>query len=521
MADLRISDLPELLQGALAEDDSIPLADKSASTTKRVSAKNLILDGITRLPDGSIPGSKVAVTVSPDSVGTIALRDNSVTAAKLADGSAAGVGPTLPASGGYVGQLYVTTTGEPQVHSWNGTAWLSVSGVTEIQGDTTGLVNAYVTVTDGIATISADLDNTTAAAQFLAGPTGSGGAVSQRVIAPADLPTAGPDKGAVAVNGGGLTMNGNVVEIDNAVVANTGNGHLVQYTAEGLVSGGAQIGPEDLPLADINNVGAVRPGDGLAVAGDGTLNIDNVIAAGEGTKIRYSEQGLVLGSSDLLATDIPDLPAEKIVSGTFPTGRLADDSVTAPKIADYATCLMQESSPGIGAFLGQLWWQPSTAQLRVYSRSSNGTLWSPVGFGVLQQSQLRWGGTYNASTGEIVSLTTFGSSSGLELGLIPPSTEQSTGVYLLCVEPGSNVNQPDLTGKTHSAGDWIVAVGEEWMFIDITSGGSGGGGGASTLGSLLDVEIDTMGNPLVEGQRLQYAASGMWENTGLIDGGQF
>ena len=61
-----------------------------------------------------------------------------------------------------------------------------------------------------------------------------------------------------------------------------------------VTGGGAQIGPEDLPLADINNVGAVRPGDGLAVAGDGTLNIDNVIAAGEGTKIRYSEQGLVL-----------------------------------------------------------------------------------------------------------------------------------------------------------------------------------------------------------------------------------
>ena len=52
-------------------------------------------------------------------------------------------------------------------------------------------------------------------------------------------------------------------------------------------------------------------------------------------------------------------------------------------MADYSTVLAQEGQP-TGQFLGQLWYQPSTAQLRVFGRGSSGDLWLAVGFGNLQ-----------------------------------------------------------------------------------------------------------------------------------------
>ena len=47
------------------------------------------------------------------------------------------------------------------------------------------------------------------------------------------------------------------------------------------------------------------------------------ITAGTGTKITYDSKGLVTGSSSLSATDIPNLDAAKITTGTLPDARIA------------------------------------------------------------------------------------------------------------------------------------------------------------------------------------------------------
>ena len=47
------------------------------------------------------------------------------------------------------------------------------------------------------------------------------------------------------------------------------------------------------------------------------------ITAGTGTKISYDSKGLVTGSSNLAASDIPNLDAAKITAGTFPDARIA------------------------------------------------------------------------------------------------------------------------------------------------------------------------------------------------------
>ena len=50
---------------------------------------------------------------------------------------------------------------------------------------------------------------------------------------------------------------------------------------------------------------------------------NDAIQAGTGTKISYDSKGLVTGSSSLAASDIPNLDAAKITSGTLPDARIA------------------------------------------------------------------------------------------------------------------------------------------------------------------------------------------------------
>lgn len=55
------------------------------------------------------------------------------------------------------------------------------------------------------------------------------------------------------------------------------------------------------------------------------------ITAGTGTKITYDSKGLVTGSANLAASDIPNLDAAKIASGTLPDARIASASTWSGK----------------------------------------------------------------------------------------------------------------------------------------------------------------------------------------------
>ena len=93
---------------------------------------------------------------------------------------------------------------------------------------------------------------------------------------------------------------------------------------------------------------------------------------------------------------------------------------------------------------------------------------------------MRVGGTYDADTSEILTVTAFGQAAGLQLGPIPVPIMDQTGVYLVCQNGASNVNLPNVAGEIHTPGDWIVAINQTWEFINIGQGG-GGGGGAQVL----------------------------------------
>lgn len=352
-----------------------------------------------------------------------------------------------------------------------------------------------------------------------------------------DLPLAtSTTPGAVAVpTSSGLTVDagGNLDHLASiaggifAGVTYDDHGHITAVDSSGLVP------PTSLPIAGTTSteLGAVYipTQDNLQVGGDGALTHKEVTGlSGTYPKVTVNASGHVISGDVLVATDIPNLNADQITSGQFPTVRLEDDSVTGPKIADYATCLMQEDFPGPGDFLGQFWYTPSTAQLRVYARGSGPeNIWLPVGFGLLQQQNLRYAFLFDGSTGLITGITQYGAPLGLAVGdPIPTATDELSGAYGVCVVEGSDITLHDVNGTLFTVGDWILCAGETtgWVHIDIADGAGGGGGGAQVLDDLLDVTIggagtfDLNGNPvqqiaLQDGQILQYNSGiGQWVN---------
>ena len=537
MADLRISELPALSGQSLQDIDLLPITDVSASETKKITAEDLIQYGIELLPPGSIPGDKVIYDLPPGSINTAEIADGSVTAVKLSDNSS-GVVTAGPLSDGLrIGQLAVDTT-DNKLYVWDGSAWIDVKAagsINTINGDLTGLILIGVDANGDEVTLLADHADTVAPRQFLAGPTASGGPVTQREIVGLDLPLATTaDRGAVVPDGTSIGIDaGGVISINNTVAPSTGRS-LVEYNAYGLVTDGGPLTAVDLPPATIGGLGAVYPGPSLTVDGDGQLDINNAVTPGTYPKVEVNQYGLVVNGYALEASDLPEISADNIVGGDLDvSGVIPDRSIEEIKLADYSTCQMQEDNPGSGYKLGHLWWQPSTAQLRIFARGSGPeNVWRPVGFGALQANNLRWGGVIDANTSTIVSVTSIGISENLSTGQpIPPPSDSLSGMYFVTQVEGNNINQPNVGGTTFTPGDWLLCINDAEGYIHIDAGAAGGGGGGTVnyLDDLLDVEIGGNQGPfgvprvaLADGQYLYYDGnSGMWVNSDVIDGGTY
>ena len=379
-------------------------------------------------------------------------------------------------------------------------------------------------------------------------------------LLPSDLPIATTtDVGGVIVSeDGGLTVTPlGELGHTNTVTGDTVSG--IEFDDNGHIISASPLGASDLPPATETDLGAVSvPGPKLTVNGSGEIGhaLADGLVPDTYTKVTVDEYGHVTVGNTLNGTDIPEHSADLITSGHLPVNEtldpegniygdtlaIADNSITGRHIRDYTTCLMQEGNPGATDrygdphFLGRYWFQPSTSQLHIYARGSAGLIWLPVGFGVLTQQNLRFAGTYDASTSKIQTLSNYGIQAGLEAGSdIPVATNGLAGLYLICQTAGDAVTVPNVESVEHTLADWIVCLGETagWIHIDnAAGGGGGGGGGAQRLNDLLDVSIGdgtldqrNVGQPRValqDDQLLKYnTADGTWRNTSIINCGTF
>ena len=380
---------------------------------------------------GDVTGSgtgSFAATIADDAVTTAKiadanittdlLADDAVTGAKLSDDSATVVDTTDPsAPGAFVGQQWVNAnTGLTRI--WDGTSWIDSKGVQTITfSDSTPLTFAVTYPTSTNATITTTLDTQAAASVF-----------------------AGPASGANAAP-----------------------------TFRALQS-------TDLPIAASGIVGAISPGSGLSVDGSGVLNHLNSVTTGTFTKVTVDGQGHITIGSNLLASDIPSLDASKITTGTFGSAFLAENSVTAQQLADYGIAQVSETAP-VPEFAGQWWINPSDRSAYIWvgtvSPVPNG-YWLLVGYGSPTQLNLRFGGTYNASTNTVVTLNQYGTEAGLTVGqALGAPNSQNNGVYLIVTTAGTGTTPAPTVSL--AAGDWVLSqgTGSNWTKIAVVSGATG------------------------------------------------
>lgn len=478
MADLKISQLTSLPGGSVDATDELPIVH--LAETRKVTVKNLLEGGVDDMGAATIPsakvnfaaGSIVEASLATNAVSTAKIQADAVTGAKLADSSSAVVSSTLPASGEFTGQLHIDSDDEKASY-WDGSAWVDLKAkgsVNTITGVTSGIVNIVSAASNDSITLTPSLDNTSNANEFLAGPTGGGGAVAYRTIDPSDLPLANTSlRGAVIVNGNGLTMDAGVIEINNTVTAQASPVfHKIAYNAQGLVTSSSSVAGADLPIATSSTTGAIQPGTGLTVTGAGVLNHSNAIAGGTVSGISYNTEGHITNAVPLSETDIPNLPASKIATGTLNADLLGTNSIAGTKLGNSSTVQFggANNTTGIVAFpvpqfTGQYFWDASNKDLYIF----DGNTWQPV---TITSGELILAGTYNASTNRVASVTTAGSALGLTIGgVLPAAATTNERYYLVVAISGTGVAPAPAVALAPP--DMILSNGTTWELIDVSN----------------------------------------------------
>ena len=481
MADLRISELNTLPGAGLVAGDYIAIADNSASETRKITVVDYIGYGVTLLADDTIPSGKIlfnAETVPGSALENLAvdtdqIANGSVTATKLADFSSVTLVGSLPASGAFRGQIALDTN-DLKIYSWDGSQWLQVKAagsINTIVGGSAGVVNVTSSQVGDTVTLNTTLDDTTVGGQFLAGPTGTGGAVAYRTINSTDLPTATTTaKGAVLVNGEGLTLNGDKIEIDNTITPSSAEFHVVEYDEKGLVTSGRLVSGSDIPAAQSSTKGAVFPGSGLSVLSSGELNHSNSVTAGTYGKVTVDTEGHVTAGLSLEAADIPDLPASKITTETFPPALIGNSTITGAKLADNSVTKFG----GAGAtdnvvtfpdadFKGQFFYDEKNEDLYVYTGSS----FVPI---TVISGNLILAGTYDASANLVDSVTTQGSAAGFATGSALPSPATTNRNYYVVVST-SGTGSGAAPAVALAPPDMLLSTGggAEFALLDISN----------------------------------------------------
>jgi hypothetical protein len=469
VADLKITELAALAGANLAAGDLLAIADISASETKKITVTDFFGNASTLIADATIPGAKIVFgsgtipgsAVATGGISATQLAAGAVTAAKLGNESTVDLVTSLPASGAFTGQ-FALDTDDSKAYIWDGSQWVSfkaAGSVNTVVGSSAGLINITVTTSGDTVTIATSLDNTTGAAEFLGGPTGNAGAVGYRQIVGTDLPEAtAVTKGAVIVDGEGLRMNDDNIEIDNDITASATH-HVVTYDDKGLVTAGRVIAAGDLPAATPSAKGGVIVGTGLSVDGTGLVNHTNNVTSGTAAKITFDSEGHVTGTLSLDAADVPSLDTAKITSGTFATARIAASAITGPKLANYSVAKIAESAPA-AEYISQLFYNPLERTLFMW----DGNVYQPIG---VSYGQIIFAGTYNASTNLISSVTSDGAAIGLVVGasLVSPTT--ATRAHYVVVDVAGTGTAP-APAVALSPPDIILSTGSTWTLLDVS-----------------------------------------------------
>jgi len=453
MADLKITELPVLAGADLAATDPLAVASLAASETKKITAKAFTQKAVTLIDDASIPVAKVNLS----GISGTNLTDGTVTASKLNTS-------TIPATGGLAvssGNLGLVAPTSPILR--NG-ATGSLEHATS--GATAGTYTKVTVDVRGHVTVGATL-------------------------AAADIPLATSSVvGGVSVGTGLSVTGGGVLNHSNSVTAGTTSG--ITIDAQGHVTGAVALVSADLPLASAGVPGTVSPGTGTSVSGAGALSVTAAtssalggvivgsdfavstgtislatqagLTAGSYPKVTVTTKGIVTAGATLEATDIPNLDASKITTGSLDIARVASNTVTGAKLANYAITKIGDTQPTADQ-IGQFFFNPLSRDLFLW----DGNVFQPIGISV---GEIVFAGTFDASagggTGQVASVTAEGTAIGLVEGSPLPAAATANNRYYLVVSESGTITSGNAPNVALAPPDIVLSTGIEWTEVDVS-----------------------------------------------------
>lgn len=461
MPDQTINQLVELTTPVAT--DVLPVYSIAGSDTKKITVKNLVQQGAALVDDASIPAAKINFAGGAGAVDGTQITAGTVAASKLNTS-------TIPATGGITvasSNLQLVAPTSPIVRNAgtgsleHGTSGVTAGTYTKVTVDTRGHV------TTGTTLVGADVPVATSA-----------------VVGGVSIPAAG----GLALTGGGALSHSNSV----AGGASTRSG--ISYDAQGHITSTAALVAADLPVATNAVKGAVIAGTGLAVDGNGILSTAvattsdlggikiggefglngsnqlllatqaNVAGGTEYPKVTVNSKGVVTAGAALAAGDIPNLDASKITTGSIDIARIASNTVTGAKLANYAVCKIGDTQP-TADFIGQYFFNPLSRDLFLW----DGNVFQPIGISV---GEIVFAGTFNASTGSgtglIASVTVEGAAIGLTVGQALPAAAAGNTRYYLVVSNAGTITSGNAPQVALSPPDIVLSNGTAWTEIDIS-----------------------------------------------------
>ena len=465
MSDLKIAELPSLAGADLAAGDLLPVSDVSASETKKINAKDFVEAAVDLIDNGSIPSAKLSA-ITPANLG------NSSSAAQFIAGPTATTGAfaarviapgDLPlATAATVGAVRIGTG--ITVSSGD----ISVSAATSATRGGVSVPAASGLSVDGSGVLS---HQSSVTAQTKNGFTvnASGHITAVGSIASTDLPIATTSAvGGVFVGSGLAVTAGGQLNHAASITAGTTSG--ITYNASGHITAITALVGNDLPVATTSVKGAVSvPAGALSVNGAGALTHDvSAVTPGTYPKVTVDTRGHVTAGTTLSASDIPEIPATKLTSGTLNVSVLGTNSITGVKLADSSTVQFGGAGSTAGVvtfptaeFKGQQFWDELNGDLYLWS----GSAWLPV---TITSGELVYAGTYNANTNLVASTTSAGTAAGLAAGSALPAASATNARYYLVVSV-SGTGTGNAPAVALAPPDMILSNGTTWDLVDVSN----------------------------------------------------